>query len=816
MESLFQDVRYSGRILLRHPGFTGVVILTLALAIGANTAIFSVASAVLLRPYAHIETDRWAYVWEKPNIEGPSQVSVSSANYLDWKQQSKSFSDMVLWQPWGYNISESGAGDPERVRAAVVTADLFQAMGLAPAAGRLLQPDDAKSSERLVVISYGLWQRRFAGDPDLPGKKIELNLVPHTVLGVAPKDFSFPVEFQVDIWTLFPDSALQAGKRDGRGYRVAGKLAPGASFKAAQTELNLITERLADAYPEDNGFGATVVPMRESVAGTFRAPLLALMGALGLVLLLACVNIGNLQLVRLESRRKELALRTALGAGRGRLIRQLTTESLMLVLIAGTAGILLAPALVRLLLSLIPPDQAPWLAVKTEPMALLVSAGFTALTALLAGLLPAVRSSRIELTRALAAGGAVTGSAVLNRGLRRALLVAQLAMALVPLAGTGLLVQTFMKLAHVDPGFKTDQRLTLSFSAPNARYSGAEKVQLLAERVAEQVRQVPGVREAGLVQFLPFSSAPGWLQALTREDPKGIRNPADLPHVRYTVASTGYLEAMGIPLKSGRTIARSDSKDAMPVVVVNESLAQKYFPGEDPIGKQIWVGHAQLLASLAPRTIVGVAGDHVMRGLDAPPEPAVWIPISQQGFFDSIWRSLYLVVHSDADPKSIVGPVREQIASVDPQLALTDVATMESRLGDSLWRQRLMAFVVSGLGLSAVAIAVLGVFGITSYTVSRRVREIGVRMALGAEARDISRMVLIEGLWLVLIGVALGTLGALALARLIGSLLYGVGSADPLTFAAVAALLGALALVACYVPARRATKVDPIVALRYE
>ncbi|HWX41194.1 MAG TPA: FtsX-like permease family protein, partial [Blastocatellia bacterium] len=263
-------------------------------------------------------------------------------------------------------------------------------------------------------------------------------------------------------------------------------------------------------------------------------------------------------------------------------------------------------------------------------------------------------------------------------------------------------------------------------------------------------------------------------------------------------------------------IARSDSKDAMPVVVVNESLAQKYFPGEDPIGKQIWVGHAQLLASLAPRTIVGVAGDHVMRGLDAPPEPAVWIPISQQGFFDSIWRSLYLVVHSDADPKSIVGPVRERIASVDPQLALTDVATMESRLGDSLWRQRLMAFVVSGLGLSAVAIAVLGVFGITSYTVSRRVREIGVRMALGAEARDISRMVLIEGLWLVLIGVALGTLGALALARLIGSLLYGVGSADPLTFAAVAALLGALALVACYVPARRATKVDPIVALRYE
>jgi putative ABC transport system permease protein len=816
MESLVQDLRYSGRVLLRQPGFVFVVILTLGLAIGANTAIFSVASAVLLRPYAHIDTDRWAYIWEKPTVEGLSQVSVSTLNYLDWKQQSKSFSDMVLWQPWSYNISDSGSGDPERVRAAVVTPDLFSATGLNPAAGRLLAAGDAKSSERLVVISYGLWQRRFAGDPDLPGKKIELNLVPHTVLGVAPKDFSFPVEFQVDIWTLFPDSALQAGTRDGRGYRVAGKLAPGASFKSAQVELSLITERLAEAHPEDKGFGAIVIPMRDSVTGAFRAPLLALMGALGLVLLLACVNIGNLQLVRLESRRKELALRTALGAGRGRLIRQLTTEGLLLVFVAGTAGILLAPGLVRVLLSLVPPGQAPWLAVNTDPLVLAASAGVTVLTVVLAGLLPAIKSSGFELTRALAAGGAVTGSAGISRGLRRSLLVAQLAMALVPLAGTGLLIQTFVRLAHVDPGFKTDRRLTLSFSAPNARYAGPEKVQILAERVAEQISQVPGVREAGLVQFLPFSSAPGWLQALTREDPKGVQNPADLPHVRYMVASSGYLEAMGIPLKSGRTIAKSDSKDATPVAIINEYLARKYFPDEDPIGKQIWVGHAQLLTSLAPRTIVGVAGDHVMRGLGAPPEPAVWVPIAQQGFSDSIWRNLYLVVHAGADPKAILGSVRERMASIDPQLALTDVAAMEDRLGASLWTQRLMAFVVSGLGLSAVTIAVVGVFGITSYTVSRRVREIGVRMALGAESRDISRMVLLEGLWMVLLGVALGILGALGLARLIASLLYGVGAADPLTFAGVAALLAALALVACYIPARRATKVDPIVALRYE
>jgi len=489
---------------------------------------------------------------------------------------------------------------------------------------------------------------------------------------------------------------------------------------------------------------------------------------------------------------------------------------MLLVLVAGTAGIWLAPVGVRLLLSLVPSNQAPWLAVRTDRTVLLASAGFTLLTAVLSGLLPAIKSSRLSLTAALASDGSVTVAGGINRGLRRALLVAQVAMALVPLAGTGLLVQTFVRLAHVDPGFKTDRRLTLSFSAPNARYAGAEKVQILAELAAEAVRQVPGARDAGLVQFLPFSSAVGWLQALSREDPKGIQNPADLPHVRYNVASTGYLKAMGIPIKLGRTILNSDSKDALPVAVINESLAQKYFPGEDPIGKQIWAGHAQLLTSLAPRTIVGVAGDHVIRSLDGPPEPAVWIPISQQGFSDSIWRTLYMVVHTDGDPRGMAGAVRAQMADIDPQLALTDVATMEDRLGDSLWTQRLMAFVISGLGLSALAIAVLGVFGITSYAVSQRVREIGVRMALGAAARDILRMVVIEGLWLVLIGVGLGTAGALGLARLITSLLYGVGAADPVTFAGVAALLAALALAACFIPARRATRVDPVVALRYE
>src|SRR5215471_10073090 len=497
METILHDIKYSVRMLARRPGFTTVAILTLALGIGANTAIFSIVSAVLLHPYPHIDTDRWAYLWEKPDIEGLSQLSVSTPNYLDWKRQNTSFADMVLWQPWAYNVS-SGSGDPERVRATVVTPNLFSALHLVPAAGRLLEPADGASSERLVVISYGLWQRRFGGDPDLPAQKIDLNLVPHTVVGVAPPGFSFPIESQIDVWTLFPDSALKTGTRDGRGYGVAAILKPGVNFKTAQSELDVITRRLAADYPEDKGFGAIVVPMRESVASNFRAPLLALLGALAFVLLLACVNIANLQLVRFEARSKELALRSALGAARRRLIRQLATESFVLILASAAMGVLFAPAIVRLVLSLVPPDQAPWLSVKTDLSVLLAATGLTLVTALLAGLFPAVKSSRFDLRSALASGGSVTGSAGVNRRLRGALLVTELALAIIPLAGTGLLVQTFLRMAHVDPGFKADHRLTLSFSAPVARYGGAEKLQALAGRVSAEVRQVPGVHDAGL------------------------------------------------------------------------------------------------------------------------------------------------------------------------------------------------------------------------------------------------------------------------------------------------------------------------------
>jgi predicted permease len=813
-ETMISDLRLAWRASRKRPGFALAAVSTLALGLGANTAVFSVVNAALLRPYPHIDADRWAYLWERPSVEGLTLLSVSVPNFRDWKAQSRSFSDLTLFFHWSYNLSGVEGGDPERLPAVVVTPDVFPSLGVPPEHGRWLADSDGPYT---VLISHGLWRRRFGGDPGIVGRKIDLNLVPHTVVGVMPAAFAFPPEARTDIWGAFAaDRVASAAGRDARGNRVAGRLRAGVSHQAAQAELDVIADRLAAQHPENKGFGVGLVPLREAVAGDFRTPLLTLSGALGLVLVLSCISLANVQLTRWEARRKELAVRAALGARAWRLARQVLTENLALALAAGGLGMLLAPAGTRLLLSFVPPEQIPWLSVTTDRTVWLASGGLTLSVALLTGGLSALRAARADLAAVLAASSWGSGAGSVSRRARHAFLIAQLALSLAPLAGAGLLVQSFLRLRSVDPGFPSAGRLTLSYSAPRARYPDPEKMAALAERVAAEVGQLPGVRAAGAGQALPFAAGAGWLQAFTRRDPAGVPNPADLPHVRYNVVSTGYVEALGVPLKAGRTFERTDTGESLPVVVINQALARKYFPGEDPLGQTFWVGHAQALTGSPARTVVGVVGDVLLGQLDEAVEPAAWVPVSQQRQGELVWRTLFLAVDAGTDPLAMVPAVRRRVASVDAELALTDIRSMEDRLGEALWRHRLAAGVVGALGMVALVIAVLGVFGIVGLLVSRRTGEIGVRMALGATGRDVVGLIMREGFRLVMLGTLLGLLGAVLLARSLSSLLYGVGAGDPITFAVTALALAGAALLACYLPARRAAGVSPLSALRHD
>jgi len=818
MDNLLQDLRYSARLLWKKRGYSIVVILTLALGIGAVTSVFSVVDAVLLKPYGPVNTDQWVYLWEhRTNSRSLNQISVSIPNFRDWKRDSASvFSDVVVWLPWSYNASGSDVSDPERVRAAVISPEVFPATGIVPAAGRFLTPEDSASGDRRVVLSYDFWKREYGADPNLPGKKITLNAATHTVVGIAPPGFTFPPEDQVDVWTVLPQNPPASAERSQRGYRVAAKLRPGVTPKAAQSAMDVIAQRLSGLYVEDKNYGALVIPMREAVSGDFRAPVIALSGALGFALLLLCINISYLRRVHLEARRKEIALRVALGASRAVLIRQLFMETILLFGIGGGIGILLSPLGMRLLLSFVPAQEIPWLHGRIDAFVLLASIGLTLLAAVLTGLIPVLGVSRSDLARNLGWGGAVTSSAGVSGRLRGAIIAFQIALALVPLCGAGLLIRSFVRLQEVAPGFTPEHRLTLSLNAPKARYAGPAEITALAKGLREATLQVPGMRETGLAQAIPFGSGSRWLQALTRTDPKGIHNFSQLPLVRYTVVTPGYLEAVGMPLRAGRLVTDADTHDSQPVVVINEKLAHQQFPGEDPVGKQIWIGHGESLPSLPPRTIVGVVTDIHMYALDHDPDPSAWVPMTQQSVSEDIWRNLFLIANTGTDPNNAVAAIGQKIHGVDKELAITDVSSMDQLLRDSLWQQRFSANILGAFSLAALGIAVLGVFGVTSYLVALRSHEIGVRMALGARPADILKMVLGQSFVLVAVGTVAGLLGAFALTRVLQGLLFGIKPTDASTFGMMAAVLAISSLVACLGPARRAARVDPIVALRAE
>jgi predicted permease len=812
------DLRHSVRILLRNRWQSMVIVVTIALAIGALTAVFSVVSAVLLKPYGPIQTDQWVYLSEHQlNSDDGRQISASIPNFVDWKRESSPvFSAMVLWLPWSYTASGADVNNPQQIRAAVISPDVFAATGVVPAAGRLLVPGDSANSEHVVVLSYEFWKRTYGGNASLVGKRINLNLVPHTVIGIAPRGFCFPAETQTDAWTPIPASMLSAGSRSARGFRVAARLRPGVTLKAAQSAITLISQRLAKQYLEDRSYDVLAIPMREVVVGDFKTPLVSLSGALAFALLLACLNIGYLRGVHLQSRTKEMMLRLALGADRTRLLRQLLIETVLLFFTGGVLGLMVSPFAIRALISLVPAAEIPWLHVGTDFSTLIGMFTVTLMAGLASGLIPAFTASRCEPARALVSGGAVTNTSTMNGHMRNAVQVAQIALALVPLCGAGLLIRSFQRLQDVPPGFDPQNRLTLMFAIPKARYAGPKEIATLARRIGQEASRAPGVRQSAVVQALPFAPGARWLQAVTRTDPTKITDLGQLPLARYTVVTSGYFEAMGIQLKAGRTLTDADDAATQPVVVINEQLARAQFSSENPIGKRIWVGHAEALPGSRPRVVVGVVADTKMDALDRAPDPAAWVPIAQQDNGESIFRNLYLVVHTSFAPLSALGAIRERIHGIDPDLALSDVAPMDDRLGDSLWRQRFGAVVVGAFSVTALAIAVLGVFGMTSYLVACRTFEIGVRMAVGATRLDVLRMILGQSILMALLGVALGLLGCIAATRVLSTFLFDVTATDPLTLGGVALLLIAVASAASYIPARRAAAVDPMVAIRVE
>jgi putative ABC transport system permease protein len=805
VEDLRQDLLFGLRVLRRNPVFSLVAVVTLAFGIGANTALFGITNAVVFRPLPFAEPERLQTLWECSAKSEESRVIVSPANYLDWREQTRSFEEMGAYTEDFYNLSED-ASRPERVAGANVTPSLFRALGVRPLLGRTFLPEDeGREARSVVLLSYGLWQRRFGGDPNVVGKTVKLNGPPYTVVGVLPPDFIIsPRRYEVYRAMSFDDS--QKVSRRARYLTVIARLRPGVTAEQARAEMNAVGARLAAQYPDENGGrSATSYPLDRTITWNTRTALLTLLGAVGLVLLIACANVANLLLGQAAGRRKEMAVRAALGAGRLRLVRQMLTESLTLSLAGGLAGLLLAKWGVRLLVSLspagIPRAEEAGLDLRVLGFALLVST----LTGLVFGLVPALQASKVELTDALksSARSAAGGRRSLARG---ALVAAEVALSLVLLVGAGLLVKSFVRLTEVELGFDPAHVVAADISLPY-RYNTPEKRTEFYRQLLKRVEALPGVSSASVSQSVPLSGEEHGAQFMVvgREPaPDGSDRHGSIFHR----VSEGYFKTLGVRLLKGRNLNERDTAGAPAVALVNETLARKVFPGEDPLGKQIVLTGD---APPRPREIVGVVSDTRYVTPDSEPYSEIYV-----SYLTEPWPHMSLAVRATGDPGSLVGGMREALSAVDKDVPLANVKEMEEYVHDSFGPQRFSALLLTAFAVAALGLAALGVYGVISNTVARRTHEIGIRIALGARGGDVVRLVVGQGMRPVLLGLLAGLAGAFALTRVLESLLYGVSAFDPSVFAGVSLLLAATALAACYLPARRATRVDPTHALRHE
>ncbi|HEX8146863.1 MAG TPA: ABC transporter permease [Pyrinomonadaceae bacterium] len=805
--TVWQDMRYGVRTLVKSPAFTVVAVLSLALGIGANTAIFGVVNSILLRPLPYPEPERIVAVWHTPPQEsfpGADRFSVSPGNYLDWKEQSRAFEQMAIYQYAG--LSLSAGADPVPVTGAAVSSDFFSVLRTQVNKGRTFFPEEEQPGrEQAVVLGHGLWQRAFGADPNLIGRTVNLNSRSYTVVGIMPAGFEFPAG--AELWVPLAWDGEERQTRAIHDYLVIARLKRDASLAQAQAEMSTISSRLEQQYPEANkGWGAVVIPLKEDMVGDVRPALLVLFSAVGFVLLIACANVANLMLARGANRRKEIALRIALGATRGRIVRQLLCESVLLAAIGGLLGLLLAgwggPLLVRLSAGSLPNSGE----VSVDSWAL----GFTLLVSLVAGVLagvaPALQFSKHEISETLKQGSGRGGGGSVRQRTRKALVVCEVALSLILLVGAGLMIRSFWKLQNVDPGFDTADTLTMSVGLPPTRYAEPQQQLAFHDRVLEQLAALPGVVAVGSTTTLPLTGG-GSRQPFTVEGrPAPPVSEQPLAQTRYV--SPDYFRAMGIPLRQGRPFEDRDREGAPQVVIISEAMARRFWPGQNPLGQRLT---ASFHLKQGPREVVGVVGDVKSNGLDDDAAATMYLPFRQA---PRPW--ITFVARTADDPQGFIQPASKAVYAVDKEQALRRVRTMEQVLTESLSGRRFnMTLLITFAGL-ALVLAAVGVYGVMNYSVMLRRRELGIRIALGARTLDVLRLVLGQGLALTLLGVGVGMAGAYALTRLMASLLYGVTATDFLTFGSVSGVIIAVGLLASFVPARRAAKVDPLIALRSE
>jgi putative ABC transport system permease protein len=826
MKGLIQDLRYGFRMLINKPGFTAVAIITLALGIGANTAIFSVVNAVLLRPLPFPDPERLAMVSTTNLARGFTNFGTSMPDFRAWRERNTTFEKMAAYSTTNFNIS--GTIEPERVTGARVSTEMFSLLGVGPIRGRSFTNDEGIfGKHHVAIISDGLWQRRFGPDAGLTDQTITLDGEKYAIIGVMPRGFEFP-DPAVAVWV--PIALADGSEKNTRGdywLSVVARLNPGVHPSQAQAELEGIFRQLEQEETLIGGFGARVTLLHEATVASAKTALLVLLAAVGLVLLIACANVANLLLARGAVRQREIAIRIALGAGRGRLIRQLFTESLLIGLSGGVLGLLLAVWCVDVLIGLGP--NVPRLQeVGIDRPVLVFTFALAVLTSVIFGLVPALQSSKTDLNETLKESGRSATGGARRRVLGKSLVVVEVALSFVLLAGAGLMINSLLRLQQVNPGFRTDRILTMHFTLPAANYP-EDRPDLTVgffQQLIERVKALPGVESAGVSTALPLTNS-GWGKLLTLEDRPAPTSLDDVPNVQYRQVSHDYFGTLAIPVTKGRSFNEQDTRNALPVAIINETAARMFFADSDPIGKRLYLGPPEQLVPpgiLPPGfrfphfTIVGVIGDVRHDGFNQPLAQEVYTLHEQElaSKFANPSTWMYLAVRTAGEPSNLVGAIRHEVQQVDREQPIADIATMEELVATSLSQSRFSTLLLGVFAGVALILAAVGLYGVMAYNVAQRTHEIGIRVALGAQVGDVRRMIIRQGLMLTLTGILIGLGAALIVTRVMTSLLYDVTPTDPLTFAIIPVVLTAVALAASFIPARRAMKVDPMVALRCE